>query len=238
VLRKVELPYAMPQIMAGLTQCIMLSLSMVVIAALVGANGLGVPVVRALNTVNISMGFEAGLCIVILAIILDRLFRAADGGERRQMTAAVVFKNVSIIFGDSPQKALAMVDAGKTRDEIRRGDRPGARRADATSLSIDRGRDPGADGPFRLRQVDAAARRQRACARGARRCAGEGREWRGECRTPDPEGAARFPHAHRLDGVPAVRAACPGARSRTMSASASSLPACRIAERRTRRRAA
>ncbi|QRM56343.1 choline ABC transporter permease subunit [Sinorhizobium sp. BG8] len=81
VLRKVELPFAMPQIMAGLTQTIMLSLSMVVIAALVGAKGLGVPVVRALNTVNISMGFEAGLCIVILAIILDRLFRAPDEGD-------------------------------------------------------------------------------------------------------------------------------------------------------------
>ncbi|NVP58075.1 choline ABC transporter permease subunit [Mycoplana rhizolycopersici] len=81
VLRKVELPFATPQIMAGLTQTIMLSLSMVVIAALVGAKGLGVPVVRALNTVNISMGFEAGLCIVILAIILDRLFRTSDEGE-------------------------------------------------------------------------------------------------------------------------------------------------------------
>nr|CAD6617861.1 choline ABC transporter permease subunit [Rhizobium sp. TCK] len=79
VLRKVELPYAMPQIMAGLTQTIMLSLSMVVIAALVGANGLGVPVVRALNTVNIARGFEAGLCIVVLAIILDRMFRPASG---------------------------------------------------------------------------------------------------------------------------------------------------------------
>ncbi len=79
VLRKVELPFAMPQIMAGLTQTIMLSLSMVVISALVGANGLGVPVVRALNTVNIARGFEAGLCIVILAIILDRMFRPASG---------------------------------------------------------------------------------------------------------------------------------------------------------------
>jgi glycine betaine/proline transport system permease protein len=75
VLRKVELPFAMPQIMAGLTQTIMLSLSMVVIAALVGADGLGVPVVRALNTVNIAKGFESGLCIVILAIVLDRMFR-------------------------------------------------------------------------------------------------------------------------------------------------------------------
>ncbi|SIQ27815.1 glycine betaine/proline transport system permease protein [Rhizobium sp. RU20A] len=81
VLRKVELPYATPQIMAGLTQTIMLSLSMVVIAALVGASGLGVPVVRALNTVNIARGFEAGLCIVILAIILDRMFRTESAED-------------------------------------------------------------------------------------------------------------------------------------------------------------
>ncbi len=73
LLFKVELPAALPSIMAGVTQCIMLSLSMVVIAALVGADGLGKPVVRALNTVNISQGFEAGLAIVLVAIILDRL---------------------------------------------------------------------------------------------------------------------------------------------------------------------
>jgi glycine betaine/proline transport system permease protein len=75
LLRKVELPWAMPQIMVGLTQTIMLSLSMVVIAALVGADGLGVPVVRALNTVNTALGFEAGLVIVVVAIVLDRVFR-------------------------------------------------------------------------------------------------------------------------------------------------------------------
>jgi glycine betaine/proline transport system permease protein len=73
LLWKVELPHAMPTIMAGLTQCIMLSLSMVVIAALVGAGGLGKPVVRALNTVNIAQGFEAGLAIVLVAILLDRV---------------------------------------------------------------------------------------------------------------------------------------------------------------------
>ncbi|MEC3860834.1 choline ABC transporter permease subunit [Mesobacterium sp. TK19101] len=72
---KVELPYAMPQIMAGLNQTIMLSLSMVVIAALVGADGLGVPVVRALNQVNTALGFESGFVIVVLAIILDRMLR-------------------------------------------------------------------------------------------------------------------------------------------------------------------
>ena len=75
LLWKVELPYALPQIMAGLTQTIMLSLSMVVIAALVGADGLGVPTLRALNQVNIAKGFEVGLAIVVIAIILDRMFR-------------------------------------------------------------------------------------------------------------------------------------------------------------------
>jgi glycine betaine/proline transport system permease protein len=72
---KVELPYAFPQIMAGLNQTIMLSLSMVVIAALVGADGLGVPVVRALNQVNTSLGFESGFIIVVVAIMLDRMLR-------------------------------------------------------------------------------------------------------------------------------------------------------------------
>ncbi len=78
-LLKVELPYAMPQIMAGLNQTIMLSLSMVVIAALVGANGLGVPVVRALNSVNTALGFESGIIIVVVAIMLDRMLRV--GGK-------------------------------------------------------------------------------------------------------------------------------------------------------------
>ncbi|MGH1457440.1 MAG: choline ABC transporter permease subunit [Paracoccaceae bacterium] len=72
---KVELPYALPQIMAGLNQTIMLSLSMVVIAALVGANGLGVPVMRALGQVNTALGFESGLIIVVVAIMLDRMLR-------------------------------------------------------------------------------------------------------------------------------------------------------------------
>jgi glycine betaine/proline transport system permease protein len=83
LLWKVELPYALPTIMAGVTQCIMLALSMVVIAALVGADGLGKPVVRALNTVNIGMGFEAGLAIVILAILLDRVCKRPEWRSRR-----------------------------------------------------------------------------------------------------------------------------------------------------------
>ena len=82
LLWKIELPYALPTIMAGITECIMLSLSMVVIAALVGADGLGKPVVRALNTVNVSMGFEAGLAIVVLAILLDRVCKLPARARR------------------------------------------------------------------------------------------------------------------------------------------------------------
>jgi len=78
ILFRIELPAAATSIAAGVTQCIMLSLSMVVIAALVGADGLGKPVVRALNTVDIASGFEAGLAIVLLAILLDRIFKAGQ----------------------------------------------------------------------------------------------------------------------------------------------------------------
>jgi glycine betaine/proline transport system substrate-binding protein len=83
LLWKVELPSAASTIVAGITQCIMLSLSMVVIAALVGAGGLGVPVVRALNSVQVGMGFEAGFTIVLLAIVLDRISRPKERGDKR-----------------------------------------------------------------------------------------------------------------------------------------------------------
>jgi glycine betaine/proline transport system permease protein len=73
LLWKVELPAALPSIMAGLTQCIMLSLSMVVFATLIGAPSLGNPVNKALANRNIPLGIEAGLALVILAIILDRM---------------------------------------------------------------------------------------------------------------------------------------------------------------------
>ncbi|MBL4906340.1 MAG: choline ABC transporter permease subunit, partial [Sneathiella sp.] len=78
ILWKIEIPYALPQIRAGITQTIMLSLSMVVIAALVGADGLGVPTLRALNQVNIAKGFEVGVAIVLVAIILDRMIRSSE----------------------------------------------------------------------------------------------------------------------------------------------------------------
>ncbi len=73
VLTKVQIPLAMPTIMAGLNQTIMMALSMVVIAALIGAGGLGAPVVLGLNTLDIGLATIGGLSIVLLAIILDRI---------------------------------------------------------------------------------------------------------------------------------------------------------------------
>lgn len=73
ILRQIQLPLALPTIMAGVNQVIMLSLSMVVIAGMVGAGGLGGEVVAALNRINEGLGFEAGLAVVILAMYLDRL---------------------------------------------------------------------------------------------------------------------------------------------------------------------
>ncbi|MES1924666.1 proline/glycine betaine ABC transporter permease [Salinisphaera sp. T31B1] len=73
LLFKVELPLALPSIMAGINQTIMLALSMVVIASMIGAGGLGDPVLAGIQQLRLGTGFEGGLGVVILAIILDRL---------------------------------------------------------------------------------------------------------------------------------------------------------------------
>jgi glycine betaine/proline transport system permease protein len=75
LLMKVRIPAALPTIMIGVNQTIMLCLSMVVIAALVGAPGLGVSVVRALSQMNTALGIEGGLGIVVVAIVLDRILK-------------------------------------------------------------------------------------------------------------------------------------------------------------------
>ncbi|SDE55323.1 glycine betaine/proline transport system permease protein [Blastococcus fimeti] len=99
ILRGIELPLARPTIMAGVNQVIMLALSMAVIAGFIGAPGLGQIVVTSISRLNIGLGFEAGLSVVILAIFLDRLTssfgeRRRDGGRRswlvRRRTAPAV----------------------------------------------------------------------------------------------------------------------------------------------------
>lgn len=78
LLFKAELPVALPTIMAGVNQTIMLSLSMVVICGMIGAGGLGNEVLKGITQMQIDLGFEAGICIVILAIFLDRLTQEFD----------------------------------------------------------------------------------------------------------------------------------------------------------------
>jgi glycine betaine/proline transport system permease protein len=88
ILRGVQIPLAMPTIMAGVNQVIMLALSMVVIGGMVGAEGLGGSVVQALSTLDIPLGAEAGVSVVILAIYLDRV-TAGLGGQTESGLARV-----------------------------------------------------------------------------------------------------------------------------------------------------
>ncbi|MEW4368545.1 proline/glycine betaine ABC transporter permease [Paenibacillus sp. JQZ6Y-1] len=81
---KVQLPLALPSVMAGINQTIMLSLSMVVIASMIGAQGIGAVVYRAVGQLKIGEGFEAGLAVVVLAIVLDRLSQSFFNGKRRK----------------------------------------------------------------------------------------------------------------------------------------------------------
>ncbi|HHT76059.1 MAG: ABC transporter permease [Methanomassiliicoccaceae archaeon] len=78
----VQLPVAMPSIRAGINQCVMLSLSMVVIASMIGARGLGYNVLMSIQRIDVAMGFEAGLAIVIIAVILDRISQNIGGASK------------------------------------------------------------------------------------------------------------------------------------------------------------
>jgi glycine betaine/proline transport system permease protein len=86
ILFRIELPLALPTIMAGINQVIMLALSMVVLAGMAGADGLGGPVTQALQTLNVPLGVNAGVAVVILAIYLDRV--TAGLGRRTPLARA------------------------------------------------------------------------------------------------------------------------------------------------------
>ena len=81
ILRQIQLPLATPTIMAGINQVIMLALSMVVIAGMVGAGALGGEIVASLSRIDVALGFEAGLAVVILAIFLDRITATLGKGD-------------------------------------------------------------------------------------------------------------------------------------------------------------
>jgi ABC-type proline/glycine betaine transport system permease subunit len=95
ILRQVQLPLAKPTIMAGVNQVIMLSLSMVVIASMVGAGGLGKDIIQAVSRVDVGLGAEAGLAVVILAILLDRL-TATLGSGRTEKARLRLFRAPSV----------------------------------------------------------------------------------------------------------------------------------------------
>ncbi|MFE5302217.1 ABC transporter permease/substrate binding protein [Streptomyces sp. NPDC056632] len=115
-LLRVQLPLALPTIMAGVNQVIMLGLSMVVIAGMVGGGGLGGAVYRAIGNVDIGLGFEAGISIVILAMYLDRMTGALGRqvsplGRRAaaKARAASVARTGAKIWGHRPQPVTALV---------------------------------------------------------------------------------------------------------------------------------
>ncbi|MDF6041416.1 ABC transporter permease/substrate binding protein [Streptomyces sp. JH14] len=112
-LLRVQLPLALPTIMAGINQVIMLGLSMVVIAGMVGGGGLGGSVYRAIGNVDVGLGFEAGVSIVILAMYLDRmtgaLGREVSPLARRALARAQSLAGGLKIWNYRPQPAVAVV---------------------------------------------------------------------------------------------------------------------------------
>jgi glycine betaine/proline transport system permease protein len=95
ILRGIQLPLAMPTILAGVNQVIMLALSMAVIAGMAGADGLGKMVVEAISTVNIAKGVEAGLGVVLIAVFLDRVTAALGTLGRNPGSLLAVLRNRS-----------------------------------------------------------------------------------------------------------------------------------------------
>jgi len=94
LLYKVQLPNAMPSIMAGVNQTIMMALSMVIIASMVGAGGLGNDVLASIQRLDIGLGFESGLSVVVLAIILDRITESfGTKKEAKQVSRMTSFKS-------------------------------------------------------------------------------------------------------------------------------------------------
>jgi len=118
ILTRIQIPLAMPSIMAGINQLIMLSLSMVVIAGMVGAGGLGGVVLEGINRVDVAKGFEGGVAVVILAIYLDRLTGALGNGSgllralfaRRRNGRGTAGPDAQV--AEKPQPALAGADSG------------------------------------------------------------------------------------------------------------------------------
>ncbi|KIC58024.1 ABC transporter permease [Microbacterium hominis] len=118
VLRQIQIPLALPSIMAGVNQVIMLSLSMVVIAGMVGAGGLGGEIVRAIGRINVGLGFEAGLSVVMIAMILDRL-TSALGRPRAPRRAGAARRTRNGGSTARPSRGESAADTDRSADSTR-----------------------------------------------------------------------------------------------------------------------
>ncbi|GAB3576832.1 hypothetical protein GCM10027406_10190 [Leifsonia lichenia] len=118
ILRQIQLPLAMPSILAGVNQVIMLSLSMVVIAGMVGAGGLGRDIVQALSRVDVGLGFEAGLSVVIIAIILDRLTASVGAARTRMPKRALAALGAAALVAVAGTSIAAVSQADASKGEI------------------------------------------------------------------------------------------------------------------------
>jgi glycine betaine/proline transport system permease protein len=118
ILTRIQIPLAIPTIMAGVNQVIMLALSMVVLAGMVGGGGLGTIVFRSLSRIETGIGFQAGLGVVILAIFLDRLTAAMgqngtrDSGRKREVPVPLSSRGGEELKSDSPEPSTVLVGVG------------------------------------------------------------------------------------------------------------------------------
>ncbi|MDR2997900.1 MAG: proline/glycine betaine ABC transporter permease [Microbacterium sp.] len=118
ILRGIQLPLAMPTIMAGVNQVIMLALSMAVIAGMAGADGLGKDVVQAISTVDVPLGVESGLAVVLIAVYLDRVTAAlGTPGEYRSSLLGTLTRRRA---AQRAQRADAAAQAAQIHDETER----------------------------------------------------------------------------------------------------------------------
>ena len=123
----VQMPLALPNIMQGINQCTMMALSMVVIASMIGTRGLGDEVLLGLQQLNVGRAAEAGIAIVLLAIVLDRITqsygetlqqRQSPDKKDNKIMSKIEINNIYKIFGNNPKSIMPMVRDGATKEDV------------------------------------------------------------------------------------------------------------------------